>query len=298
MTAHEFRLKLPTEFIGGRGDKCIADLCWLAGGDDPAIILIENQSTADRRMPARATTRVGLLYESLGAAAQRSDGKFPPVLIVVVYTGDQPWRAPADLSGLVHVPASHPLSVPAGHRYARLDLRNPATQYPKRGNRMAALARLMFAESPFDAIQLLKEVGNWLDLRDEDEERLYRYYVNWFYAITPSLRPRDWDPERVRKVEELMREVSALERNTDRWLERHRRDAFADGRQEVIAHERALLVRMVARRFGADTGRRLEARLRAVENLGRLEKVGVLIVDSDTGEQLLDGIDGAVMNSS
>ena len=25
--------ELPTEFIGGRGDKRVADLCWLAGGD-------------------------------------------------------------------------------------------------------------------------------------------------------------------------------------------------------------------------------------------------------------------------
>ena len=110
-----------SEFIGAHGDKRIADLCWLAGGDDPAIILIENQSTPDWRMPARATTRVGLLYESLGASVRRSDGKFPPVLIVVVYTGDRPWRMPDDLSGMVHVPASHPLSVPVGPRYARLD---------------------------------------------------------------------------------------------------------------------------------------------------------------------------------
>ena len=282
--------ELPTEFIGERGEKRIADLCWLAGGDDPAIILIENQSRPDRRMPVRATTRVGLLYESLGAAARRSDGKFPPVLIVVVYTGDRPWRTPDDLSGMVHVPASHPLSVPAGPRYARLDLRNPAAQYPKRGNRMAVLARLVFAESPIDAVRLLKEVGEWLDFGDEDEERLFRCYVNWFYANTPTFRPSDWDPEREREVEELMREVSTLERNTERWLEGHRRDAFADG-------QRKALVRLAARRFGADTGQRLEARLRAVEDTGRLDWVGDLIVDSETGEQLLGGIDGADTNS-
>ena len=74
--------ELPTEFIGERGDKRIADLCWLAegGGGDSAIMLIENQSTPDWRMPAR----VGLLYESLGATARGPDGRFPPVVIVVV----------------------------------------------------------------------------------------------------------------------------------------------------------------------------------------------------------------------
>ena len=163
---------------------------------------------------------------------------------------------------------------------------------------MAALARLMFAESPFDAIRVLKDVGVWLDFGDEDEQRLYRCYVNWFYAITPKLRPRDWDPEREREVEEIMREVTALERNTERWLEGHRRDAFAEGQREGLAHERTLLVQQAVRRFGADTGRRLKARLRAVEDPAHLERVGALIVDCETGEQLLGGLDGVGINSS
>ncbi len=88
-----------------------------------------------------------------------------------------------------------------------------------------------------------------------------------------------------------MRELSALERNTERWLEAHRRDAFADGLREA-------LVRLAARRFGAGIGRRLEARLRTVKDPSRLDRVGNLIVDSETGEQLLGGVDGAGMNPS
>ena len=74
--------ELPTEFISERGDKRIADLCWLAegGGGDSAIVLIENQSTPDWRMPARATTRVGLLYESLGTTA-RGGGRAVPASV-------------------------------------------------------------------------------------------------------------------------------------------------------------------------------------------------------------------------
>ena len=70
------------------------------------------------------------------------------------------------------------------------------------------------------------------------------------------------------------------------------------GRREGLVHERALLVQQAARRFGAETGRRLEARLRAVEDPGHLERVGVLIVDCETGEQLLGGIDRSGTNSS
>ena len=313
--------ELPTEFIGARGDKRIADLCWLADregrepegrgggtegaggeregpGGDPVIVLIENQSAPDPRMPARAMARTGLLYESLGAAARRPDGKFPPVLPVVVYTGHRPWRAPDDLTGLVHVPAGHPLRLLAERCYARLDLRDPASQYPERGNRMAALARLAFAESAFDAARLLGEIQGWLDFEDEDEARLYQCYRDWFYATERRLRPQDWNPERKRELEELMAEQTILERNTDRWLERRRQDWLAEGlvkgRRDGLAEgRREMLVRQAARRFGADIGRRLEARLRGVEDPGRLDRVGDLIVDSETAEQLLGGINRA-----
>ena len=276
--------ELPTEFISERGDKRIADLCWFAesGGGDSAIMLIENQSTPDRRMPARATTRVGLLYESLGATARGLDGRFPPVVIVVVYTGHRPWRIPDDLTGLVRVPARHPLPWLDGRRYARLDLRDVATQYPKQGNRMAALARLTFAESAFGVKRLLADLCGWLDFGDEDETRLYQCYLDWLYAIEPRLRPRGWNPDRDRNLEELMEERSILARNTDRWLERYGREILAER-----------LMRLAARRFGADTGQRLGAMLENVDDPGLLDRVGDLIVDCETGDQLLGGIDGA-----
>ena len=200
------------------------------------------------------------------------------------------------------MPTAHPLPWLAGRRYARLDLRTVATQYPERGNRMAALAGLTFAESAFGANRLLADLCDWLDFGDEDETRLYQCYLDWLYVIVPRLRPRGWDPDRDRKLEELMAEQSVLERNTDRWLKRYRRevyaDGLADGRRQALAHERSLLVRQAARRFGADTGQRLGARLENVNDPGLLNRVGELIVDCETGKQLLAGIDGAGLNSS
>jgi len=148
----------------------------------------------------------------------------------------------------------------------------------------------------------IADLCDWLDFGDEDETRLYQCYLDWLYVIVPRLRPRGWDPDRDRKLEELMAEQSVLERNTDRWLKRYRRevyaDGLADGRRQALAHERSLLVRQAARRFGADTGQRLGARLENVNDPGLLNRVGELIVDCETGKQLLAGIDGAGMNSS
>ena len=184
---------------------------------------------------------------------------------------------------------------------------------------MAALARLAFAESAFDAVRLLRDIQGWLDFEDEDEARLYQCYRDWFYATERRFRPRDWNPERERQLEELMAEQTILERNTDRWLERRRQDwlaeglvkgrqdglaeGLAEGRQDGLAEglaegRREAFVRQATRRFGADTGRRLEARLRGVKDPGRLDRVGDLIVDCETAEQLLGGIDRAGLNSS
>ena len=196
---------------------------------------------------------------------------------------------------------------------------------------MAALARLMFAESNVDAIRLLGEVRGWLDFGDEDEARLFQCYLDWFHANVPEFRPRDWNPERERKLEELMAEQSILQRNNERWLQRHRQELLEEGRREAVAEgrrdglaegrrkglaegrvegrrkglaegrvegRREALVRLAARRFGAGTGRRLAARLRAVEDPGRLDRVGDLVVDSETGEQLLGAIKRAGLNSS
>ncbi len=242
------------------------------------------------RCPRVVRDLLALLPAEWAAAADASNLREPPTEFI----GTRGDKRIADLCWL------------AGRRYARLDLRDRAAQYPERNNRMSALARLTFAESYVDAIRVLGDVCEWLDFGDADEARLYQCYLDWFHAVEPRFRPRDWDPERERKLEELMVEQSILERNNERWLQRYRREALAegrrdglaDGRRDGLAHERALLVRQAARRFGADTGRRLEALLRAVEDPDRLERVGDLIVDSETGEQLLGGLDGAGVNSS
>ena len=152
---------------------------------------------------------------------------------------------------------------------------------------MAALARLTFAESAFGVNLLLDALREWLEFEDEDEVRLYQCYLDWIYAIEPRLRPTGWDPDRDRNMEEMMEEISVFQRNTNRVLERHGR--------EKLTH---VFVRQASRRFGTDTGQRLGARLAAVEDPGLLDRLGDLIVDCETGEELLASIDVAGMNSS
>ena len=223
-------------------------------------------------------------WKALGGAL-RIDGRFPAPLAVVVHAGADPWNEAVDLMDAVEASA-----VPGvfGASYRLLDLGRIASDDSEQRNRFHLLARLTWADSVGEAAQLLMDARGWLDMAVEDEQDLFRDCVNWLYALEPDGFPPDWDPHERKSMEELMGQLSPLQINTARLREQH----LAEGRAEGTAHERALLARLAARRFGAGFGRRLGAALREVSDPVELDRIGDLIVDCATGEELLDGLNG------
>ena len=76
------------------------------------------------------------------------------------------------------------------------------------------------------------------------------------------------------------------------WLRMERQESRAEGHAEGRAEgraegERALLVRLAARRFGTGTAQRLFALLLRIEDPDRLADVGEWIVDCTSGDELL-----------
>ena len=260
-------------------------------------------------MAARMMTQTGMLYESLTPRVRDAAGRLPPLLAVVVYTGDGEWQAATDLAELVGDGAAGAgtgvMAELAGRRYVVLDSRRLAREHPPERNRMTVFVRLTFFASAFEAWEVLAGAREWLDLADEEERSLYQGYVDWLGALAPEHRSEDWDPEKTRRVEELMEEMTAFQRNTERAIERYRREgmelekarsaererSLLAEQQSLLTRERSLLARQASRRFGAAVGRRLGAWLAEVSDPAVLDKVGDLIVDCATGEELLDGID-------
>ena len=70
-----------------------------------------------------------------------------------------------------------------------------------------------------------------------------------------------------------------------------RQEALDEGRRqgvsEGVSHERTLLRRQAARRFGVATGDALAGLLANVEDVDRLAEVGDLVVDCASAEELL-----------
>ena len=317
--------ELPTEYINPKGDKRLGDLLLLADapggamggtsggavgstlGDVPTLVMVEHQSAPVPRMAARMMTQTGMLYESLTPRARDAAGRLPPLLAVVVYTGDGEWRAATDLAELAGAPGdagAGAMAELAGRRYVVLDSRRLAREDLPERNRMTVFVRLEFFASAFEAWEVLAGAREWLDLADEEERSLYQGYVDWLGALTPEHRAEDWDPEKTRRVEELMEEMTAFRRNTERAIERYRQEGLElgiergleqgleRGLERGFEHERSLLARLASRRFGDAVGRRLGVWLAGVSDPAVFDRVGDLVVDCATGEELLGGLDG------
>ena len=69
------------------------------------------------------------------------------------------------------------------------------------------------------------------------------------------------------------------------------REGRAEGIREGLNHERELLRRMAAMRFGADTAERLLALLDGIADPDRLAEAGEWIVRCDSGSELLDRVE-------
>ena len=73
----------------------------------------------------------------------------------------------------------------------------------------------------------------------------------------------------------------------DRWEAKVR----AEGIEQGLQRERALLRRLVKLRFGAGVAEQAAQRLERIADAGRLEEVGELILRCETGGELLTRMD-------
>ena len=101
--------------------------------------------------------------------------------------------------------------------------------------------------------------------------------------------------EELRRALQYMEEPTMLAERMTQWrqeaLEEGRRQGVSEGvlegRRQGVSHERTLLRRLAARRFGVAAGDALAGLLANVEDVERLADVGDLVVDCASAEELL-----------
>ena len=281
--------RLPAELIGRGLRGRVADMAWaVVGAPTPqrphaeVLLVVEFQSAPHRHMALRMESYVALLREEM-AKLPNAEGP-PPVLPVLVYTGHRPWRPP----GVRQLSAP----VPAGLRRWQPDMEmlvlDAAALSADDGdiNPAAALLRLQRCRQPaelpglaavlFDA---LRRDGRPAELLERLSDALMRMLVARFGGDETD----EGYTEELRGALRHMEEPKMLAETVTRW----RQEALDEGLRQGIAHERTLLRRIAARRFGVETGDALAALLAKEEDAERLAEVGELLVDCGSPAELL-----------
>lgn len=282
---------MPTEFVSRTGDRRFGDVLWLARLRDgrQVMVTIEIQSNVDSDMAARMAAYVGMVYESLTPAARGTNDRYPAIFPLVVHTGTAEWNAADNLRDVADaIPglAGHI----AGRRYMRLDLGLPPRD-DLRNDRLSVLAHLTGGRSLSDMVRVLSKAAQWLPRDgDAEDQSLFRAYSDWVKALLPGLNMPVPEPDTdvILDWRDLMDGLTELEARAREWPQEWLQQGREEGREEG---QLALLSRQTSHRFGVATAQALVAELTGSDHV-RLEAVADLIVDCETGTELLDRING------
>lgn len=286
--------KMPAEYVSDERLVRRGDTVWEVCLDErrAVLVVVEFQSSEDPRMALRLLAYTALLYQELArndAPGLDEAGRLPAVLPVVLYTGEARWTAAHEVGALVQpVPAVLAAYRPA-QRHFVLDARHVGVEDLPEPNLVTAVVRLEQTRAPWDLVEVARRLRRWL--RRPDDDGLRRVLGSWVREVAESFAPRGEALGAELTLEEL--EMTVVERARE-WS----RQLIREGREQGLAHERALLRRMAALRFGADTAERLEEVLAGVSDPERLAEAGEWLVRCETGDELLARVNPARAESS
>ena len=277
--------KMPAEYVSDERLVRRGDTVWEVCLDERRAVrvVVEFQSSEDPRMALRLLAYTALLYQELArndAPGLDEAGRLPAVLPVVLYTGEARWTAPREVGALVQpVPAVLAAYRPA-QRHFVLDARHVGVEDLPEPNLVTAVVRLEQTRTPWELVEVARR------LRRPDDDGLRRVLGGWVREVAQSFAPPSEALGAELTLEEV--EMTVVERARE-WS----RQLIREGREQGLAHERALLRRMAALRFGADTAGRLEEVLAGVADPERLAEAGEWLVRCETGGELLARVNPA-----
>ena len=204
--------------------------------------------------------------------------RLPAVLPVVLYNGTTPWRAAREFADLVQ-PARPALKlyrpslwyhVVDEHHVGEEDLPGP--------NLVTAVIRVERIDSPSDLVRVVDLLREWL--RGPEDHELRRAFADWVRRIAQRLAPGGEKLAAEMTLEDMR--MTVVERVSE-WPKQWMREGLEQGRAE----ERALLERMAAFQFGADTAESLSSVLAGIADQEGLAEVGEWLVRCETAEAFL-----------
>ena len=295
---------LPTERIDPELRRYFGDKIWRIRflDDDGAerwmyvVVILEFQSRVDWFMALRMQGFAVRFYE--GAWRERRPiraDRLPPVLGIVVYNGKPPWTAATRMTDLVG-PGTRPAAAGqagmptwTGDSYVVIDLgRYEGSELP--GDNVVsllALARQIKAQAEVpDVIERAVT-----ELRGPEREGLLVPFLRWFRQVLGRggfdldfLEDRDT----MAALEQAGTLLPTIEERVQEWKNSYKAEGVAEGRVQMIAHERDLLRRLAEVKFGTETAGQLARLVAMIDDPSRLSDIGTWIVSSGESAELLE----------
>ena len=286
----------PTESVDSALERRLCDcICRVRFNDAPAsaVFLFEFQSAPDPRMAQRTARYTEAVRDALLDNQELLDpgGAMPLLLPCVVYTGARPWTGGTDLASLGRAPAPLPSDVAratagwgTAHAHRRLDLQKFMAQDLDEDPLIAWLAAL-----ERDGWEAFPAVHRSMAAHWGGPERLAERaaFADW---TAERMRTLGVPAERRAEMRERIiqpKEEKDMALTYQEWVDKHTQRGIEQGRQEG----RAMVLRMVSRKFGAETAARLEGVIRSMGG-DQLAVLGDAVVDCDTGDALLAAANG------
>ena len=292
--------RLPAEYVGDVFQQRRGDTAWRLrarsadhrGGWLHVLVMLEFQSGADSSTALRVLEYTALLYRELLRAGSHAPGALPPVLPVVLYNGDSPWRPATEMRELIAAPPPALAPCQPSQRHFVLDERRVRAEELKLHELTLAVAQLEQSRSVADLARVARRLTERLSGTGEGELR--RTFADWLRTLERRLGAGD---QTRRPPDDLSLEdmTVSLEERVAEWpkpyiqqgREEGRREGISLGRREGIEQQRQMLRRLASARFGAATGDRLVAVIGTEADPQRLMDVAEAIVRCTTGSELL-----------
>ena len=279
--------KLPSEFVSEDLRQRSGDGAWRVRFRDEwlyVLVLLEFQSTVDPHMALRILVYTGLLYQDLiRRRAVSADSRLPPVLPVVLYNGSRPWTAPVDMSELIAPVGGDLARYQPAQRYFVLDGRRRGDDDLPWSNLVSAVVRLENSRTPADLKRVVDALVEWLP--GPGQQEIKRSFGEWIRLVFGQ---RGLDVSELPSRPQLEEVQTMLADRVNAWFDEAEEKGFERGIETGRAEERALLCRMAARKFDAETAEQLAETLDRVARPDDLAEIGEAIIECDTGAVLLD----------
>ena len=284
----------PASFDTRALDQRHADMLWRVQTDGGRwlyiLILLEFQSTVDRRMALRMMEYTVAIWKRLAAEDLGPGGEYPFVLPIVVYNGERRWTAPTDVCDLLAPVPKALLGYRPRHRYLLIEIQveDPAALPPD--NVFAMIARFEQAPTATVLEELVGSLPEWFSrIRLPELEELFMAWVT--HVVTQRHGARGRELQRKLRREEETRMTTLIER-ARQWGEERDREWLRKGMEKGIERgrtegERALARRLARDRFGPGAARELSQVLDDLPDAAEVPRVVKLIFQCETAEEFL-----------